>query len=76
MVFTALASCLTTKVASQAESVHSRTSATGGQPLAPASHTEALKTTYGSWDQHNWPIREFMLYSFNSHKSDVQLQSC
>ena len=44
---------LTTEVASEAESVHSRTSATGGQPRAPASQTEALKTTYRSWDQHN-----------------------
>ena len=44
---------LTTEVTSEAESVHSHTSATGGQPLAPASYTEALKTTYGSWDRHS-----------------------
>ena len=44
---------LNTEVASEAESVHSHASASGGQPLAPASYTEALKTTYGSWDRHS-----------------------
>ena len=44
---------LTAEVASEAGSVHSHTSASGGQPLGPASYAEALKTTYGSWDRHS-----------------------